>query len=378
MKRSAALFLIIIFLFNLTACGSENSAELKNRLIIQGIGLDLTKDGKLELSVQTLNTDVATHASSNSEPKMLVKLYCVTADTLSEAVKKLSELTGKNPVLSQNRIVIFGRKLAESGVGKYLDDFFRNDENRFSVLTCVCDGKAKELINAYLGENVIPARLVEKILLTADENFYITNLSILQLNNSVLNKTACAIPIAEISKEGETDSLNIIGCACFVGGKMQAVFDENTAAGINILNGKIKKAFFGVNLNDGTNVSFEILKCRTSVSTKSIDGKLSFDIKIKAMLSVDEIDSAFQNNESVEKLCQAAEDYIKALTENSIDKCIVKNKIDVFGLSRYAKRKMPELTDKNKTEAIELLRQADYNISAVFKIKRMGDSSVIF
>ena len=370
MKRIIALTLTVIFLFDFTSCGAINRAELKNRLIIQGIGLDLADGNKLQISVQTLNTDVSTHASSNSEPETLVKLYSISANTLSEAVKKFSELTGKNPVLSQNRIVVFGSELAKRGVGQYLDDFFRNDENRFSVLTLVSSTTAKDIIDAKLGENVIPARLLEKIILTADENFEITKTSVLQLQNSILNgKSACVIPVAEVAKSEKDDKINIKGSVCFLNGKMQMQADENITAGINIVNGSVKKAFFGTDLNNGK-VSFEILGCKTKIKTESINGKIRFDIKIKGSLAVDEYDGEADKktkSEDVEKMTDAAEEYIKALAVNSIDECLIKNGIDVFGFSERLER-------KSETASLDLLRQADYNISVEFKIKRMGDS----
>ncbi len=371
MKRITAFILILAFLFGLTSCGAANRQELKNRLIIQGIGLDLTEDNMLELSVQTLNTDVSTHASSNSQPETLVKLYCVKAATLSEAVKKLSELTGKNPVLSQNRIAVFGNALAKTGTGQYLDDFFRNDENRFTVLTLVSSTTAKDIIEANLGDNVIPARLIEKIILTADENFEITKTSVLQLRNSVLNgKSGCVIPIAELEKSDKLDKINIIGCACFSNGKISAQADEKTAAGINLINNKVKKSFFVTQYGEN-NISFELLNCKSGIKLNCSEGKIKFDIKIKGSLSVDEFNRKQTNkieNEDVEILARTAENYIKALAQNSIDECILKNEIDVFGFSRRLERKIKEVS-------IEILKSADYNITVNFKIKRMGDSA---
>ena len=373
MKKIAALLLVFVLLFGFTSCTVKNGSELKRRLIIQGIGLDLAEDGMLLLSVQALNTDVSTHASSNSEPESLVKLYSVKARTLSEAVKQISAVTGKNPVLSQNRIVVFGYELAKRGVGKYLDDFFRNDENRFSVLCLVSKTTAKEIIYAGLGDNVIPARLTEKILLGADYNYEITKTSILKLRNTVLSEnTACAVPVAELEKDENFYKINISGSAVFLDGKLMFTVDNNITSGINILNSKLKKSFFSVELSDGTNVSYEMLSCHTSIKTDNSAERPVFNIEISGSLSVDEIDSErFLNTsyEDIEFLEEEAQEHIKKLVNESIKKCVIENSLDVFGFS---------VKFKNKNEAIELIKNSDYNISVNLRIKRMGDSAVSF
>ncbi|MEG1551764.1 MAG: Ger(x)C family spore germination protein, partial [Oscillospiraceae bacterium] len=62
MKKIVKIFLIVLMLFSLCGCSITN-LELKNRLIIQALGIDLTNNGVM-VTVEALNTEISSNPNS--------------------------------------------------------------------------------------------------------------------------------------------------------------------------------------------------------------------------------------------------------------------------------------------------------------------------
>ncbi len=167
MKKRLSIILLALTLL-LTGCNMKNEPlEIKRRLIVQAIGIDTGENGDIVLSVQALNTDVSSNASSNSVPDRLTRCYTVHGVSLADCIEKLKNMTGKNPMLSQNRLVVFSSDVASNGIGNLLDSFIRNNENRFNVYAAVSEGSAKNIVEAELGDSVIGARHIEQLIKNA-------------------------------------------------------------------------------------------------------------------------------------------------------------------------------------------------------------------
>ena len=141
---------------------SEN--ELKNRLIVQAIGIDAQKDGTVLVTLQTLNTEMAGNPNSGASLGDVVTSFQMTGKTVADAISNAATMIGKKPLLSQNRLVVFGRDTAEQGILEHLDFFVRDTENRTTVLLAVSDTTAYDVVSAKMGENVLTADSLEDIM----------------------------------------------------------------------------------------------------------------------------------------------------------------------------------------------------------------------
>ena len=75
LKTLLKILLLLISLLAFGGCNSHNSKlELKNRLIVQGIGIDKA-DGQLSVSVQAINTDVSCNSAASGAPDEVVNSY---------------------------------------------------------------------------------------------------------------------------------------------------------------------------------------------------------------------------------------------------------------------------------------------------------------
>ena len=152
MKKMLKL-LTPILLLAVSFCGCNyESQELKSRLIVQAVGIDALENGGVRVTLQTLNTEMAGNPNSGANLGDIINFVTVEGETVSEAISAAAKSVGKLPLLSQNRLIVFGRETAQKGIYSDLDYFVRNADNRATVLVAVSDTTAEELVSAKMGE----------------------------------------------------------------------------------------------------------------------------------------------------------------------------------------------------------------------------------
>ncbi|MBP3704735.1 MAG: hypothetical protein J6I98_04285 [Clostridia bacterium] len=132
MKRFLALCLcVILVIFSLSAC----APELHERLLIRAIGIDDLEHG-WRVTIRAAQAD-------ESE-----KEICFTeeGETVSAALEKIAQNTGKKPLYSHNALIVFGRSCAEQGLSGCLDFFLRHYDSRPTVKVVLADDTAEVLL----------------------------------------------------------------------------------------------------------------------------------------------------------------------------------------------------------------------------------------
>lgn len=373
------LILLSVITMSFSGCnGSIGDLELKNRLIIQGVGIDKGENGELSISVQALNTDISSNPSSGDSPSEIVKYFTVTGPSVSQALDVLSEKTGKDPLLSQNRIVVFGKDFAKEGIAAYLDDFIRSSENRETVIVAIADEKAEDIIFADLGEGIIPARHVEQIMMSSSSNIDIIDTQVYELINHIKGDgSAGFMPVLKTEKEEDKDVVSVISTAVFLEDKYDSEVDRDITEGIEWVIDEVKKGKFSFTYNDEYNVTVNIIKSDTKVSVKIKDGKPHYTVKVKAFVDCSEInDSIFnkKNSETIDSITKECEKEIKNRIEKSIDECIIKNGYDVFGFGKRLMRSEKEYYRQNITDWGSQMRDITFDAQVNVKMKQIGDS----
>ncbi len=379
MKRKILLcFTLVVLTAFFGGCKTNNSSsELKNRIIVQGIGID-KKDGELSVSVQALNTDVSSNSASSGAPEEVVKYYSLTGKSVSEAINSLSDITGKDPLISQNRIVVFGRSFLEEGITDYLDDFVRTTENRITVYVAAADDKAQDIIFASLGENIIPARRAEEIISSSDFNSNVINTRVYDLLNAFSSETDSAVlPVLKCEKNGEYDVIEVSSTAIVNREKLVGEKGSEIATGILWVNGRMSHGEICFECENGMTVTAKIIKNKTDVGVDIENTIPCFNIKINCSLDLNEINKnvfEIMDLNDIEEIGEYARKSITQCVQNSIDECINKDSSDVFGFGRRLKRTYPDYFRDNVFSWEESMKKARYNIQVNVKIERVGGS----
>ena len=124
MKKIFAICAVFLLALGLTGCDNDygnDGREIRDRLIVQGIGVDRTADGYL-LTLQAFNTAVA-GGQDDGMSGNVTKVYETSGATIADAMRNVTLTAGRRPLYSHNWIIVFGADVAREGLNETLEFF---------------------------------------------------------------------------------------------------------------------------------------------------------------------------------------------------------------------------------------------------------------
>src|SRR5690606_6395180 len=117
MKRSLLVIFLLIVVVGNTGCW--NMKELNEIAIIVGMGIDKAGD-QFEISLQIINPTQIAPQKGNGD-KTPVVLYSEKANSIFEALRKLTKKLPRKANVSQLQMLVIGEELAREGIGPVVD-----------------------------------------------------------------------------------------------------------------------------------------------------------------------------------------------------------------------------------------------------------------
>ncbi len=154
-KIISLCFLCLAF-FLMTGC--TGILQLHERMVIQGIGIDLEESG-YKVTIQALD-----FKNSAGENEPAIKVMELKGSSLIEALESAKKQSGLTPMYSQNLVVVVGKNLAVAGMNNFLDFFIRHYEARPNVKICVCDTEAADILSIKKENGTIQAKEISDII----------------------------------------------------------------------------------------------------------------------------------------------------------------------------------------------------------------------
>lgn len=345
--------LILCFLF--CGCSFVKGAkrELNTLGIVVGLAIDKCEDddSKILLTAQIVRNDsVGQNASgqggsSGDGEGDLGKAYwnvSVTGKNLLEAMRSAINITNRDLYIAQNHVVIISREVAEAGIGKYLDYFFRDQESRYDVDLVISDGKAADVLGVDSHLEELPAQDLYKMIEMRTQSGVSPACSLFDFVRNY--KTPCKesiVPVVRVVKPEEKDKksayLSVSGGAVFKDDKMVSLLDEKDINGVLWLHGSNEGGIIPV-VYDGENASVEILNADGSFEAFFWDNKIEVKANVILKCKLGEYQSGKQVTESIlngiEKACS---EKIKDEVRSSFSK-LQKLGTDVYGIGEYLYR----------------------------------------
>lgn len=138
---SKPILLILVFILIVYLPTSISAPpEGVERQHIASVGVDLAPEG-IELSVLS-------HVSSqNDKYKKTYIVTSTTAPNVALALFDISSITGRQSALTHTTTIVVSQELAETGLQKYLDYFYRDPNVANDTFVICTTGKAKDLLN---------------------------------------------------------------------------------------------------------------------------------------------------------------------------------------------------------------------------------------
>ena len=356
--RNLNLILIFILPVVFFSFGIKKQNELHEKLMIQGIGIDLDNE-TYKLTVQAYDYK---NPEDKNEPKNRI-IEC-SGKTVSEALENLKKITGLLPLYSQNKIIVFGSDVAKKGLNKIIDFFSRYYENRPSAKLRVSKDKANLIMKFKLDGKAVKSTEIRDLV---DEKF---NTNILDFEREL--KTKISDPTLMVVEKSENDTLSCEHASIFYDDKMIKILDKDETLAVQILKNSPKLGVYTFYIDD-KKVSCKLDNAESKIKVKINDGNSVFDINVKVVANILESEKNFENLDDLEeKVKKLLDENIKKDCERVINDTLSQG-IDLFKFGKILRNKIPNYfkTIENNWKENKL-RETSFNVKVSSKISMIG------
>ncbi len=371
MLKFAPLIIIISFLLS----GCWNATEINELEMVIGMAVDKeASTDNVKLTAQIVKPGEMSKPSGKgggSEPAKAWWNVSTAMPTIFDAAREITHTTGNKLFVSHSQIVIFSNDIAENGINKYLDFFMRAHGMRPNTLVVISNGKAADILEAEFENEKLPAMGLANIIKSGTLTSHLLEINLQDFSERMLRRTSSPIaPLVSVSVENNKKVVDFSGMVVFKTGKLTGHLDKSETRGLLWVMNKVKSGVINVDAPDGKGkVAFEIMKATSETKPEIKNGKIYFDVAIKADTSLVEqnTDENLATLPMFEKLQQLQEDVIRKEIMASLRKSKeLKCDIYDFGemLDKKYNREWKELKD-NWDEAyqdIELMLEVEVKI----------------
>ena len=378
MKKLEIMILFLVIL-TFSSCITDDT-EIRNRLIIEGIGIDIdTQTNEYVLTVQALSTTSAGNGQSGTSPSPVTN-YTVKGRSVAAALDSLSENTGRNPLYSQNRVIILGSQIDKSSLAAALDYLVREYTARPDVFIAAATGKASDILEIEQGGE-IPAKIIEESIDRCDEDSLTKSTRLYNLVNITSEKTSSVtLPLLEIDKDRNRSgsTVRVTGtCVITEKGKKNHLSHEETVM-LRFITDDVSSGMLTVTA-DGKNAGLDIIKSDTKVKISIKDGIPHFSFRVKCSLDLveygtDDFGSITQRDTQL--LCESAENYISAGMEEVLTRQLRDEKCDIFRLGKHLELTFPDVYTSLSSDWENALPSFTYDISSDVTIRKIGQETL--
>ncbi len=376
MRRASIIFLAIIlaiFAFNDEEIYKK---DIRNRLVIQGIGIDIEKDNSYKVTLQAIDTNSSAAASSDGASQPPLQVYTVKGDSIYTAIKTVTESEGKTPLYSQNRIIILGKSITEENMDNVIDFFVRDVENSSSVYVAAAEKTAAEILQTKNGNEYVSARNLKNSIDSYEYDARIFATSLYELINRYNSASKdFAMPLLSVKEQNGEKNVEISGTAVFSNTKYREKISKDDTIYLNIINNEVHNTALSYSMEDNTRISLNVVKSKTKRTVSLRNGKPVFKIMVTMNADISEISggvgSAMQNSD-IEEFKKRGEEYVEKQIKNVISILHNRYESDASGLARLLYICEQDFYRENEKKIDEVMKNSIYEVECEINIRRIG------
>lgn len=372
--RYKVCFLLFCVAFLLIAPGCNQVNQLNERLIVNGIGVDI-EDGAYVVTMHVFDPE---KASANGEDTEDVIVVTGRGRSVLDAFHSIILQSGKEPLYSQNLVLIVGEETAKKGMNNVVDFFIRYYETRPSVELFVAKGlTAREVMNCKNQEQLISAKNIENLANSGQINAEQMHSNILTLVNRMQDGSSDGFMLALNMYQGDDGDgiLYVDGIGVLKGDQLAGYLNVEETQGYLLMSGNAGNGTLVVPVEGVGNVSFTLVKGDSTIDTRVENGLPVYDISIEAELNLYEIDGNIHqkyNLDMFDKMEAAASQAIYDQCNQTIEKVIGEYQSDIFRFGRRLMQAQPEYFKTKADNWTSTYTQSTVHISVETNIRREG------
>ncbi|MCR8634396.1 Ger(x)C family spore germination protein [Paenibacillus radicis (ex Xue et al. 2023)] len=384
-KRTTGVGLLLALWCLLILTGCWSRVEINDRAFVTAIYVDRLEDGDYELSIGFplpnriasgggSSTGLGSSGGGGGNPYTIVTKK---AESIAIALRLIRSDLSREISWGHCRVIVVGRKMAESGVNPILEFVAREPNFHTKSYFMVAPNRAREI--SYL--TPVFERLPAEVLREFAKRKVTLDTSIKDFLESAAtdgDTAAAMLTIGDtemLSEKGKKSTwVGTDGAAIFRKDKMIGTFDVKEMRAWLWLKGKMRNAMISLKSpTDGKTISFIILSSKAAVHPVVQGGKIRFNISVEAeddiMSSESNID--LTNPEQILKVQNMLSRQLKGRIQHAIRKSQNMG-ADVFGFGRLLNWNYPNVWKEHEEQWLTTYKKVEFNVDAKVNVKRTG------
>ena len=376
MRRGLVVFLAIILAIFTFSENEIYKKDIRNRLVIQGIGIDLENNGTYTVTLQAIDTNSSEASSAEGASQPPLKAYKLTGETVYTAIKSVTEKEGKIPLYSQNRIILLGKSITKDKMDDVIDFFVRDVEVGGTVYIAAAEQTASEILVAKNGDELISAQNLENSIESYEYDAKILATRLYELINRYNSGSKdFALPLFSLEENDDETFAEITGTALFDNAEYREAISKNETIYLNMLSNQVFNTAIAFDGNKGTRVSLNIVKSKTKRSVTLKNNVPTFRINVYLDADIAEISggvSSARTTKQIEEIKIKGEEYIEKSIKTTLDSLYHKHNSDACGLARLLYICEKDFYRKNEKNIDSVLQESLYEVDVQLNIRRIG------
>ncbi|MEG1501696.1 MAG: Ger(x)C family spore germination protein, partial [Clostridiales bacterium] len=290
--------------------------------------------------------------------------------TVAECVYNLNLLIHKKLFWGHSQVIVFGKSLAEDGINKYLDFFFRNNDISPLIKLIYTDNTAEKVLQSQLGMSILPAMGMEGIIekQRQEANGMVKIISLQRyIEKMMIPSAATVLPCVTLKEKEkqfneEDDNLQIVFNGFVVLGENGIIRgslagEENR--GLQLWLGKFENDILTIHADPLNPITIEMQKWKMKKKWQMTENGPALHLKIKMDAFFREENDAvdYTQKENLEKLNLMTEDMIKQVLQSTWDKSVYLQEDFLFlgeSLRRYQYPQWLKMKDNWREEFVKI------------------------
>ncbi|MET1248118.1 Ger(x)C family spore germination protein [Sporolactobacillus sp. STCC-11] len=367
------IFLAILCIVLLLGCQSfADLKEINNIVIVTATGLDLDKQGKIEVTTQLL---LPQSSSINGQINSQVNTSAIlsgSGHTISEAVNNIEKKCSRQLFRSHNRVIIISRKLAQSHMSEILDYLMRFREFRERSLLFITDKPVSNVLQYYPFLEQNSGELLSKFT-KKDGNLSTTVLDAVIQN--VSPGKPLMIPMITISPSNnriQKNTLSITQAAIFSNNKRVGMMSHDLSYGPQILKNTFWQTVYSIKLDHGmVGLNIQNVKAQMKPSIRNGEWSITAHVTGEGIVFENSSNQALIDRTVQKKIEHSVEKKINMTIKESAKKS-QNLKSDVFDFYSTFYRTYPKECLQVKDHWNDTFSQIKLNVSTTFHITHVG------
>lgn len=376
-KKNERKLIICLLVFSLLQTGCWNNRDLTEINIVAGLGVELTEDDKVLLTVQVVEPAAIQSVSmgkgngEGAQKPVFVESY--EGETVFEALRGMLSIVDKKMFFSSAQVLILGEKLSQNGIEEALDFFHRDHEFDYEMNILVAKGTTpKEILEIESDADSIPAVYINGTVDNTVSRGTVKKTMLIDLIKEMSGHEK-QFAIGQISKAGES-KVKTEGTAVFKDGRLVGWLDQYETRGYLFAMDKIKSAVISIPADNGK-IAMEIIRSKGKTKVEFENGEptaLSIKVKVEANVGGYEKKGKLDSADSIHKLQEILKEEIKKEITMAVEKTRKEYGSDIFGFCSYVRKHRPQYWKTVRNDWLDIFSELPVVIQVDTKVMRTG------